>query len=181
MPATGPRADRGRANAGETAECIDLSQLPALLRATWPLLAIADAESSPLRRTHVASGQVPPPPPLPAQTTRKLAMGVAATSQVLLALGNIICDILSGKIFNLALQCLFGGSKLYFYVTRCRHHLFFSYTTSCRCWHACASFWAIRPGSPGLFRLSDFLDNGLPGSPDLFQVLSTTGHVVRTN
>jgi hypothetical protein len=69
-------------------------------------------------------------------------MGVAATSQVLLALGNIICDILSGKIFNLALQWLFGGSKLYFYVTRCRHHLFFSYTTSCRCWHACASFWA---------------------------------------
>ena len=25
MPATGPRADRGRANAGETAECIDLA------------------------------------------------------------------------------------------------------------------------------------------------------------
>jgi hypothetical protein len=39
-------------------------------------------------------------------------------------------------------------------------------------------------GSPGLSRsfwLFDFLDIGLPGSPGLFQVLSATGHVVRTN
>jgi hypothetical protein len=44
MPATGPRADRGRANAGETAECIDL--------------AISDAESSPLR--HMAGLAINP-------------------------------------------------------------------------------------------------------------------------
>ena len=85
MPATGPRADQGRANAGETAECIDLAAsglAPSYLASR--LLAIADAESSPLRHAHVArsSPHLPSPCPLK-QHDSALAMEVAATSQML--------------------------------------------------------------------------------------------------
>ena len=89
MPATGPRADRGRDNAGETAEYIDLAAPgldPSYLASP---VAIVDAESSPLRHTNVARSS-PHTHTLPAQTTRKLTMEVATTSQMLFC--NIIFE-----------------------------------------------------------------------------------------
>jgi hypothetical protein len=65
-----------------------------LLRATWHHLAIVVAESGPLR--HAYTRAPPPPPPFPAQTTRKLTMEVAATSQMHLC--NTICKCFLAKI-----------------------------------------------------------------------------------
>jgi hypothetical protein len=45
-------------------------------------VAIADAESSPLRHTHVARSFSSPLPPLPAQTTRILTTEAVATSKM---------------------------------------------------------------------------------------------------
>jgi hypothetical protein len=56
-------------------------------------VAIEDAESGPLRHTHVWPG---PPPPFPAQTTRKLTMEVVATSQMLFC--NMVFECLLAKI-----------------------------------------------------------------------------------
>jgi hypothetical protein len=65
------------------------SELP-----TWHLLAIAYAESSPLRHTNVVRSS-PHPQPFPAQTTRKLTMEVATTSQMLFC--NTIFEWLLAK------------------------------------------------------------------------------------
>jgi hypothetical protein len=80
-PPSGSGSDRGRANAGETAECIDLAAPGLAPRqcVASPGLAIADAVCSPLRHTHVV--RPPPPPsstPFPTQAARKLAIEVLA-------------------------------------------------------------------------------------------------------
>jgi hypothetical protein len=110
-----PRADRGRANAGETVKYIDLAAsglAPSFLASpgvSWRLWMQHFAHFA------ILTGPAPPPPPplFPAQTTRKLAMEVATTSQMLL--GNIICECFLAK-YSIWLCSGFS---------RCRHHLFF--------------------------------------------------------
>jgi hypothetical protein len=81
-----------------------------------------------------------PPPPFPAQTTRKLTMEVATTSQML------FCDIISEWLLvaKYSIWLCTGflvAQKWPFSVTRCKHHLIFRTPLRAVCWHTCAPVW----------------------------------------
>jgi hypothetical protein len=110
-----------------------------LLRATWHLLAIEDAESGPLRHAYSRDQVLPQPPPHSRSNNTKAGHG--GSNHLTNALMEHNLQMLSGEKNPSGSAVAFRWLKMIFLRDEVQTPSIFSYTTSCSCCHACAAFW----------------------------------------